>query len=398
MNKFKKSIAVIGVGTAGVTSLSHCLAYLPDDWKVFSVADPNTPILGIGESSGLAIPQNLYRGAKFNIFDDAKRLDSIIKRGMKYVGWREDDFFMDIVPPSYGIHFNNFKLKDFCFERFTEIWKDKFNVIHAKVDDLINETDCVSVVTAEETYQFDYVVDCRGYPTDYSNYVMSDVIPVNHALINLKPEPGTWDWTYSIATRNGWMFGVPTLTRQGWGYLYNDKITNRDDAVDDIAERFKTPKEELTLKEFTWKNYYAKECLDGRIVKNGNRAMFLEPIEAVAGHFYDQVMRYFFDFLYGKLNQPQVNESLLQLAEDIESYICYIYHGGSTYDSEFWRITKETCSAHLDKDARFKEYVNKLKSMSQSERSTYMVLGMFGPNTWCDADRKFKYNYFTESN
>jgi hypothetical protein len=394
MKKFTNSIAVIGIGTAGLTSLAHCLAYLPDNWTVISISDPGTAILGIGESSGLAIPQVLYKGTKFNIFDDGHHLDATIKRGMKYVDWRDEDFFMNIVPPSYGIHFNNFKLKDFCFTRFEKIWGKKFSTIYTKVDELINQTDSVAVVCKDEIYEFNYVIDCRGYPEDYSNYHLSEVIPVNHALINVVKEPGDWNYTYSVAHRNGWMFGVPTTTRQGWGYLYNDQLTERDDAIEDISERFKISKENLELREFKWKNYYAKTYLDGRILKNGNRAMFLEPIEAVAGHFYDQIVRYFFDYLGGVHSADTVNTRLYELAGDIESWICFIYHGGSIYDTKFWNTTKEKCTNHIIQNSRFQNHIARLKNMTLAERSTYQVLGMFGPNTWTDADTNFKYNYF----
>ena len=40
-----KSIAVIGVGTAGVTALSHLLAWTPDDATIVSVYDPELQFL-----------------------------------------------------------------------------------------------------------------------------------------------------------------------------------------------------------------------------------------------------------------------------------------------------------------------------------------------------------------
>jgi hypothetical protein len=30
------------------------------------------------------------------------------------------------------------------------------------------------------------------------------------------------------------MFGIPLKTRQGWGYLYNDTITSKEDALEEI--------------------------------------------------------------------------------------------------------------------------------------------------------------------
>ena len=44
-------IAVLGVGTAGITSLCHLLGWLPSTVEITSIYDPNIKILGIGESS-----------------------------------------------------------------------------------------------------------------------------------------------------------------------------------------------------------------------------------------------------------------------------------------------------------------------------------------------------------
>ena len=102
-------IAVLGIGTAGITSLSHCLSWLKDAAIVYSIYDPNTPILGIGESTTVSIPTNLYSGTKFSLFRDYKELDATAKLGVKYTGWRNHDIYSHIIPPNQGIHFNNFK-------------------------------------------------------------------------------------------------------------------------------------------------------------------------------------------------------------------------------------------------------------------------------------------------
>jgi hypothetical protein len=238
-------VAVLGVGTAGLTSLSHCLAQLSKDWTVYSISDPATPILGIGESTTPLIPGQLYNGARFTLMEDADELDATVKYGVKYVGWREKDFFSHILPPNHAIHFNNFKLKEFCFKRFEERWKEKFKIIYGNINKVENKNSHAEVVVQEQLHQFDYVIDCRGYPEDYTDYTISKTIPVNHCLVHTVNKPGDWSWTYHKAHRNGWMFGIPLKTRQGWGYLYNDTITPREDAVADIAERFDTKPEEL---------------------------------------------------------------------------------------------------------------------------------------------------------
>jgi tryptophan 7-halogenase len=390
----KIKVAVLGVGTAGLTSLSHCLAWFGEDSEIYSISDPNTPILGIGESTTVQIPDNLYRGTGFNILNDGHELDATAKYGVKYVGWREHDFHSLIVPPSQALHFNNFKLKEFCFKRFNQRWKSRFNTIYGKIEGMTQDNDQVTVVVDNIEHKFDYVVDCRGYPEDYSDYYVSDVIPVNHCLVHMIPEKGEWNYTYHVAHRNGWMFGIPLQTRQGWGYLYNDTITSKEDAMSDIAERFNTTVDKLDLREFKFKTYYANKFLDGRIMKNGNRALFFEPLEALSGYFYDNVMKYFTDFIKGKQNEHRVNEALSVYASSIETFIAYAYHGGSTYDSDFWRSAKQKCTEHIESRERFAIYMYTMNNKTPSEKSDNPVFIPFAISNWEDFDKNFGYNYF----
>ena len=391
----KNRIVVLGVGTAGITSLCHLLAFLPEDWQVFSIYDPETPILGIGESTTTAIPTSLYLRTGFTLLEDRDQLDATVKNGVKYTGWREQNFFSKLVPPGHGIHFNNFRLKDFAFESFSQRWGDKFQIITGKISSLENSDRSATVIMGDEKHKFDWVVDCRGYPEDYSDYIISNVIPVNHCLVHMIPEAGEWPWTYHTAHRNGWMFGIPLTTRQGWGYLYNDTITERRDAEDDIRERFDIGKKDLQLREFAFKNYYAKHFLEGRILKNGNRALFYEPIEAMSGFFYDQVMRHFYDLLQGSMIEEQFNSELTRIAEDLETFIAYIYHGGSNYDSDFWKITSEKCRSKIENDQRFNWYVSLLKELTPSQRSEQRLYGIFNSPNWFDFDRNLGYHLLT---
>lgn len=394
-----KKIAVIGVGTAGLLSVSHMLAYLPEEWQVFSIHDPNIPILGIGESTSVAIPVNFFKSTGFNIFLDSDKLDARMKLGAKYVGWREWDWYAKLSPVSYAINFNNFGLKDFCYERWPKIWGNKFVEIQGKLVNLINEDKSAKIIFEDgRKFDFDFVIDCRGFPDDYTNYDMVNSVTINHGLINPLNKPGTWDFTYQIAHRNGWMFGLPLNSRQGWGYLYNDRITDRADAIDDISERFKTKKEDLKLREFSWKNYRAKKYFDGRIAVNGNRALFYEPIEALAGGFYHKVCKFVYSRIIEDMPEQQCNDNLTKTAVDIELLLAYVYHGGSTYDTPFWQNAKNKANDLLTNSRYseyFKEHMDYLKAMPPSQRSVDEENIIFPPTIWEDFDHGLGYHYLT---
>jgi hypothetical protein len=389
-------IAVIGTGTAGITTIAHLLAWLPAGCTVVSVSDPAVPILGIGESTTTSIPESLYYGADFNVLDDHEKLDATVKHGVKYKNWREKDFNTILPPPHYAMHFNNFKLKEVCFEKFHNKWGKKFKVINGEICSLVNGKKSVSCLINNKEHHFDYVIDCRGYPDSYEEYDLVDTIPVNHCIVHTINQPGTWSYTHHIATPDGWMFGIPLQTRQGWGYLYNDTITTKEQAIENQAKILNVDPSDLNVKEFKFKNFKAKKFIDNRIIKNGNRALFYEPLEALSGWFYDRVIRAFFDVaITNKYTEDQANTVLSTLAEDYELFICYMYHGGSTFDSEFWKITKDRCNHRLHNSEQFAKSIEFLKQVTPQYYGNPSVILPFPYKTWKQLDIDLGFNYFT---
>jgi len=380
-----KNIAVIGVGTGGIISISHLLGFLPPEWNITSIFDPTIPILGIGETAGPAVLPSLYKGCGFG-YQDFSKLDATPKYGSHFINWRKDEIKLDVMPPEIGMHFNNFALKEYALPRFKEIHGDRFSEIHGVVSEIKNYNDHAVVVVNDKLNSFDWVIDCRGYPEDYTDYVESEVTPVNHCLVNIINEPGEWRFTKHVATEHGWMFGVPLSTRQGWGYLYNDKLTSKEEATENIKKIFNN--DNLNLKEFKFKNYYCKNVVEGRIIKNGNRAMFFEPMDALAGLYYTVVNRYLFDIIM--FNKPTyiANEALLTLAQDIETFIAFIYHGGSNFNSKFWNETVKNTSNYLKNSKRFQTYLEKLNNVQ-----LYELVGVHYPDTWKMFDKVFNYSY-----
>jgi tryptophan halogenase len=394
-------IAVIGTGTVGIFALAHLLGHLPKDFQITSIYDPNIKILGVGESAQPNFLNSLYKGANFKLTEDAYYIDATIKLGGKFIDWRDQDFIMTLTPPNMSMHFNNFKLKEFCFQRFNQLWGERFKTIEGNVVEVKNiENKFVDVVVGKEKYLFDYVMDCRGYPEDFSNYKTVDSIPVNHALIYVRDEPGTWTTTVNQATEHGWMFGLPLQTRNAWGYLYNDAISSKDEVVKDICSIFKVNENEIKLNEFAFKNYKALKFFDGRIMLNGNRALFYEPLEALSNYIYELIIRHFFDHVVNHNKFPHeylqkveiTNREISQMADDFELFINFLYHGGSTFDSKFWNITKQNASEFLGQSPRWKRIVNDVKHAVDNNIS--FPIAHCSIEHWKEWSKNLQYNYF----
>ena len=90
-------IAIIGTGTAGILSLCYCLTHLDSkSWEVYSINDPNKPILGVGESTSTQIPCVLHDAIGFNLLENANELDATLKLAVKFSKWRDRDFYNHI--------------------------------------------------------------------------------------------------------------------------------------------------------------------------------------------------------------------------------------------------------------------------------------------------------------
>jgi hypothetical protein len=387
-------VGVVGVGTAGLVSLSHLLAHSPPGTTVTSIYDPNIKILGIGESSTYGLAKVLFQGTGFNLVEYADWLDATPKFGVSWKNWRDKDFESVIQPGGYGLHFNNFKMKDFCFMRFKKMWSEKFNIIEGTVLDIKNENSCASVIMEDRAETFDLIIDCRGYPTDYTDYNLVEDMPVNHCLVHTVNEPGTWNTTIHQATKNGWMFGIPLKTRQGWGYLYNDNITSKDDAIQDLATIFNISTDKLDLREFSFNPYYAKTFFDGRILKNGNRALFFEPMEALSGFFYESALRTLFDFYENNLSIDDVNCTLTLMAQDLENFYHYVYQGGSIYKSPFWDKVTNTSSKKLSCNPRWQETISKVNECITDSGIVEIPVGFWFTEKWLAWEDKFGYSHF----
>ena len=340
------NIAVLGSGTVGVMSVCHFLRYLPNS-NITCIYNISKPILGIGESSNVQLPSLLWESVKYNVFIDSKELSSTVKLGVYYKNWRKKDFINPILPISYAMHFDNFKLAEKIFKRCKKIYKNRFYILHDDIVELKQNNEKVTILFNKQKKDFDYVIDCRGYPEDYSEYEMCRSLPLNRCFVNLIQKPGTWNYTYHHAHNNGWMFGIPLTHRQGWGYLFNDKITSEEEAIKEINQIFKSKLTKKDLRDFKFKPYRSKKYLHGRIIKNGNRAIFYEPLEALSGVYYDNVNRVFFDYIQKTLNEDEVNMQLDTKAKQYENFICYVYSQGSIYNSNFWKKTKKITNKHL---------------------------------------------------
>lgn len=391
----KKRIGVIGAGSAGVLSLAYFLSHLSNEFEIVSIYDPSVPILGIGESTNPSFIRTLEMGTKFSVSEDIGSLDSTLKFGTKFIGWRDYEWLNPLVSGGIAVHFNNFKLKEFAFSRFVELWPEKFKIIEGSVEHIENAKDKISLTIKDKVEDFDFVIDCRGFPESLEkDYHKSTCTLLNRCLVHSFERAETIQYTEHIATKNGWMFGIPLTSRKTYGYLFNDTITSLEDAKADMAEHLKISVSELDTKEYKFTPYYTTKVVDNRLAKNGNRAIFFEPISASSINQYYQTCEILFKYFTNQICEEEANETFIFQSKVVEGIIDFYYHGGTNYKSEFWDKAVANSLQNLESNTYLQQVI------SYNRMANHMGLPFngkgyfFSPYNLVLVDEAFGYNYF----
>ena len=387
----KYKLGIIGSGSAGILSTLHFLTFLNDDWNIYNIHNPNKSILGIGESTNPIFIKSLQNSINFNLLTDLKYLDGTFKFATVFKQWRDKYFYSPLIGGNIAIHFNTNKLQSFIFKQVKNKYKNKFKEIKGNVSNINNNTDSVKLSIDKKEYEFDFIIDCRGFPENYNEYTLCD-LPLNHCLVHNVNKSGSWNYTGHVATKNGWMFQIPLTNRQSYGYLYNDTITTKEEALKDfesvVQHNIKTPIE------YKFKSFFCNKVLDNRILKNGNQALFFEPMSANSLYLYDNINRNFYDYLNNHKSQMQLNNDIVNKAKEVEEMICFFYHGGSIFNTKFWKHAKEKTNKILKNSINLKRCIDEFKIHGKKENINNVRGWLFDPRVLIEIDKEFKYNYF----
>jgi hypothetical protein len=361
-----KKIAVIGRGTAGVLAVAHFWRWAKD-CEVELYFDTNIKPQPVGEGSTLVMPKSLAFDLGFT-YEDLHNIDGTFKYGIKKQNWANGGTFMhQFVPPSVSYHFNAGKLQDYIIN----ILKDQVKIIDKNV--------------TPEDIDADFVMDCSGKPQDYSEFNMSEFIPVNSVHVT----QCYWDYprfqyTLTIARPYGWVFGIPLQNRCSIGYLYNNTINTLEEVKADVEEIFKeynlTPSEHTNT--FSFKNYSRKANFTKRVAYNGNSSFFLEPIEATSIATMDAVNRRAFDVWFNGKQLAEANIEYRTLLAEVENVIMLHYFAGSIFKTPFWEYAASRGRRNMASAFYNPAFTNMLNYSQQDIRDLYTFNSGLEYGTW----------------
>jgi len=345
----KKKITVVGAGNAGcLTALAYGwnLRNHPD-YHVELRYDPSVPAEPVGQATLLDAPRLLWSAMNFNWKNNP--IKATMKSGIMYEQWGKvnDTIYHTFPADTMAMHYCPAEMQKFV------LLSRYFDVIEDDVEDL-------------SSIDADYIFDCRGKPTDYSDY--QDLVNPTNAVALGKPR---WDTTYDkwsrhIATQDGWTFVIPTPHDSPShevcvGYLYNDQITSDARAQFNFIRLLDV---EYT-KTIKFKNYVAKNAvIDDRIILNGNRLFFLEPMESSSVQtYYEWIRRSFDAIVLNKMSLQEAGQSMLRYIKQVQNFVLWHYKFGSMHDTPFWNHA----SNMTFNDSQFHEMLAKAITLNEGD-------------------------------
>ena len=111
---------------------------------------------------------------------------------------------------------------------------------------------------------------------------------------------------------------------------------------------------------------------------------------------YQSILKFFCEYLYCGISLEKMNENIGHIANNIELATCFIYHGGSIYDTPYWDYAKNISKEKLNTDIRWSYQVDALRSI-KSEYNKQVKregIGAYPAKIWLDFDKNLNYNLF----
>ena len=135
----------------------------------------------------------------------------------------------------------------------------------------------------------DLFIDCTGF----RSFLLQDKLgtewdSASDILINNKAWATTIEYTdrkeemscYTTCTalKNGWSWNIPLTSRMGTGYVYCDKFTTDEEALEEFKEHLGYP--EATYRQIKFKTGITKKVWNKNVVGIGLSSSFIEPLES----------------------------------------------------------------------------------------------------------------------
>lgn len=251
--------------------------------------------------------------------------------------------------PSYGYHFDAFKLGAFLRDRAVA---RGVNHLPRKVDEVVlsSEGD-VTALQCEggERIKGDFFVDCSGFRAmiaegalggefvSFADNLFNDravVVPTDR-IADYRPQ------TESVAMRAGWRWRIPLTTRTGNGYVYSSRHISDEDASAELLQAVGLSEGEAEPRFLRMKIGRMAQSWRGNCLAAGLAQGFIEPLEATALHIVIATALEFAEAYeqggFTASNRDSFNRNIAARYDSIRDYIVAHYRMNQRTDTDYWR-------------------------------------------------------------
>lgn len=366
---------VIGSGTAAavvIMTILHDTKYRGMPYKVECIHNPNIPTLSIGEAVAPIIHTHMKYLLGFDVSNNT--INATTRWGVKSFWENNAGNEFTIRYNDEALHIDSSLFSRYVFDQLHQhsTTTDKFVEI---CDDVVEIRQCdtsVTVIGTNDVYEFDYLIDCRGYPSlddiNGDQYAKPSFETLNTVLTYQHSVSVEEPYTTALFHKNGWMFGIPLQTRKAYGYLYNRHLTTKEEATSHFKQLVPFIETD-SLMQHSWTHYYKKTLMDGRVISLGNRLYFFEPIQSlplfVCAQFTYRLLSTMRQTSDAVIISNEMNDYYATSISKMEDIIAMNYAGNNKMDSVFWKVTKEKAIQRLKTSDTFKEYVKEYKETGE---------------------------------
>ena len=441
-------IVIVGGGTAGWLAACYFTRFnynTSEPNEIVVIESSKIPTIGAGEGSTGIFPKIVnshFTQMGINEIDFLNKTKSTLKLGIRFKDWNGDgkDFLSPVQPtetslssidthllishilgdyadssPSgylmarnkstytesgktimgHSYHFDAHKVGEYFKEHAL---KAGVTCIDTEVTSLnINSTngELDSIETTMGNIPADFWVDCTGMARVLINPMgggwksYEEYLPVNAAIPyihqfekNETPNLETLSW----AMPNGWMWQIPTQERYGCGYVYSDKFTTYNNAVDELIKT--TGRNIEPIKNLKFDCGRVQNSWVKNVLAIGLSQGFVEPLEATSIHATIAQLDFFqtntLNFATKKehivfdANINRYNEFVGRLFDDVKDLI-QLHYITNREDTPFWKY----CKYEMKRTDNVKDILEicKHRSPSMLDFNFYHGAGNWG--VWC---------------
>jgi len=335
------------------------------DWFIKKALNPETPITDFAETY---FPQMaIVNNNKYTL-----------NRSRTIPGFDGDK--------DYALHFNAVKFAGWLREKFS-IPKG-VKRIEATVSEVKTDENGVSSLMLDNGQEIsaDLYIDCTGFKSLLSNAVggvefidMSDRLPCNKAWAVQMPyknvDKELENYTNCTALGYGWVWNTPLYSRIGTGYVYSDRFTTDEEALEEFKAHLcsdemvvpRNPEDlaELKFNQVKFRTGRMSKTWNKNVVSIGLSAGFIEPLESNGLHTTHEYLITLLKLLDKDLNNQSIkdifNKSCEKLFDGFFDFVEIHYSHSERKDTEFWRYMteKESPKNHREEmGATFSGYIS----------------------------------------